>query len=484
MYKIIEPESYSFGESQTAFVKQSSRGLTGHDKAVLTKRAGHVFAETVSNIKLAGDEIPLHVIAIGATEKFSCNRNYDAFNRATCKAQHHTFVKNAKVYKNHKNKEPLKSYGCVKASAYNDEMDRIELLLAVNGSEKDAERNGNLFDSDLAHRIKSGQDIAVSMGCHVAHDVCNCCGNKAKNRSQYCTEDQCKYGGCRDNLGKIAADGTIVYVENPDADFFDISDVHRPADRTAYGGYASYLRKAASLNPMGGAALAEMYGMFDEVADEALVRQRKMAYLLAAEDKRLLDTWSREDIELSRAFATEIRPPMSFGRLGKIAADQLPALWNVLAGRKISMPVNEFLRVLTGLTGEKLATATQLTCDALPGVFVRLTKSAEMEDLLRHNPYLPEKRATATSWLKWAEDAETGYSIDPSTVREQAILSTLRGGKPALPIKQANSVREEVEQLAKHYALYKIAFLSAIEVEEMQIPLTARLAVIQNYIRH
>ena len=79
------------------------------------------------------------------------------------------------------------------------------------------------------------------MACRIPFDVCSGCGHKARTRAEYCKAATCKYGGCHDNLGKIAADGHILHVDNPNPSFFDISNVFRPADRTAYGVKADWL---------------------------------------------------------------------------------------------------------------------------------------------------------------------------------------------------------------------------------------------------
>lgn len=74
----------------------------------------------------------------------------------------------------------------------------------------------------------------VSHNCRVEYDICSICGNKAKNRTEYCEHLQ-KY------MGKAMPDGRQVYAINPRPKFFDISQVKNPADKTAY-----MLKKIAS----------------------------------------------------------------------------------------------------------------------------------------------------------------------------------------------------------------------------------------------
>src|SRR5688500_9595764 len=215
--KIIIPSSWNLGDAICQQIKLSNAGLVGSDYGVLVKRAG---ADAAAWIKKAlanfpKDCVPLHVIAMGATEGYGPNRNGDGFKEASLKRYCDTFVKYAKHYRHHKNKDPKNCYGNVKAALYNDPMRRVELLIALNANEKAAKAYGGFVADKEIEMIESGKDIPVSMACKVAYDVCSGCGNKAKNRSEYCTEDNCKYGGCRDNLTNVASDGHILHVDNP-----------------------------------------------------------------------------------------------------------------------------------------------------------------------------------------------------------------------------------------------------------------------------
>ena len=75
MIKVIQPHAQDFSEPVAALIKISSRGLIGADKQDFVKRAGAEFAEKALHIKLAKDEIPVHLIAIGATEDYGPNRD-------------------------------------------------------------------------------------------------------------------------------------------------------------------------------------------------------------------------------------------------------------------------------------------------------------------------------------------------------------------------------------------------------------------------
>jgi hypothetical protein len=169
------------------------------------------------------------VLAMGASEFYGPNRNGDAFEEKELKEHHHTFETNAHVFKSHVNKDPAKSFGKVIKSFYNDDMHRVELVLEID--------NGKA--PDIVTKINSGNSVAVSMGCKIKYDVCSICGNKAPTRAQYCKH-------LKNELNKIYPDGRVVAAYNPKPNFFDISIVWRPADKTGY-----MLKKVANSRELG-----------------------------------------------------------------------------------------------------------------------------------------------------------------------------------------------------------------------------------------
>ncbi len=498
LFKVFGANDWDYGQRSAELVKVSSRGLIGQDRKALEKRAGAAFVDEIlkSGIKFAKDEFPVHLNAVGSTEGYGSNRNGDGFDEKTCEAQHHTFVKDAKVYKHHKNKEPEKSYGDVKLSHYNKDMRRIELLVSVNGSKEAAVRHGNLYDADLAERVNAGEDIPWSMACKVAYDVCSGCGNKAKTRAEYCDDDTCKYGGCKHNLTKVAFDGHVLHVNNPNCGYFDISEVIRPADRGAYGGLATYLQKAASGEVMGGAALAEMYGLYDRspltLGDDAARaewynRQIKAAHALAEADTQVRLAPSQVDISMSRAFHPSVQPAGLLESFQKSANTWNGTTWGTLAG-KLCLPVVEFLSLSTGTPVEALQEKAAQVEAALPGVYGRLLVDADFETMIYDSPYIPVHGIPAgfMTTVKWAGQHSDAYSIDQSAVHNRAALAAVRGIGPQQMTKSAAVVKvsEAAEQLARQYALYKIACVAVTtSSRNNEVQLTSRLAVLQNCVQ-
>jgi hypothetical protein len=238
MIKIVTSFDYNFSEKIGEVVPISRRGLIGCDYRKVVKRSCEKLAWNLRNYKLEPGEVLVHAIALGTTETYGPNRNGDGFRRYWCKKCHDSFVKNAYFYRSHVNKDPKKSYGIIKKSFFNEEMDRIELLISLNGTKALAEKRGGLVADKELDKLESGKDLPISMACYVEYDVCSSCKNKATSRDEYCLGVHegglCKHGGLKRNIGRPCDDGHILHADNPNPKWFDISHVFKPADRTAY----------------------------------------------------------------------------------------------------------------------------------------------------------------------------------------------------------------------------------------------------------
>ena len=175
--KIIFPDSFDFGMPTATLLPVHSRGV---DKGFIEKRAALFDNEHDRFERKPGYEY-LHLITVGAGERYGSNNNGDYFNKTA--AQHRApypkfganvveeldggllkyhdtmFEKHASIYKHHKNKHKngVPSGYIVKA-AYNHVMDRGELICGV---QKDAW-------SEELQKMASDVPIFWSMGCFVA----------------------------------------------------------------------------------------------------------------------------------------------------------------------------------------------------------------------------------------------------------------------------------------------------------------------------
>ena len=197
------------------------------------------------------DHFGIHLIAMGASERYGFNRNGDDWAKRDLQNRHDTFVKHAGFYDEHDHKDPKKSRGPVKFSAYNDEMDRVELVLWGNKRKAEAEWEA----------VKAGNALAFSMAASVPHDICSICDNEAPTPREYCDHAANSLGQYLDGHQKFA------FVRNPNPTFFDISKVNYGADRIAWwleyapnDGVTEQLKAASANRVTPSAVIAEILG--------------------------------------------------------------------------------------------------------------------------------------------------------------------------------------------------------------------------------
>lgn len=520
MEKVIPVGSWDFGMEPTSQIKVASTGLRGHDRRLLLEKraADHVFADMLDRLDLSGlgrGDIPIHAIAIGATEAYGPNRNGDGFKEAICIKQAHTFVgrplsqykqsehNGARIYLNHKNKHPPTSYGYVKAAAYNPRMRRIELLMMGNGTKEAAERNGGLvLPDDVLEKLANEQLLPWSMACKIAYDVCSICNNQAPNRDAYCTSDTCigddgfQGLGCRYGLTKLAANGRQQYVENPDAMFFDFSKVTRPADRTAYGTRASYLEKAASeACVLGGAALAEQFsrenfptaGLTLDPSLGVVDRGMKLAAVLADLEQKFGQGPTSEDVATSRAFHSSLQPPLDLSGLGGAGAMKMAEGFRALADARVLLSLQDFIKAAApaGVSSDLVADGVASASRRLPGIYRRMLESGDLRsELHKHAAAIAAAGQPTAAQRSLATKLAGSRSCRWEAVQDRICRSALLGyGSPRLaePCHEKIASDDAGELLARKFALYKLAFLASLP-EDNELLLTAKLCNLQNYV--
>jgi len=172
---------------------------------------------------------PLYTYALalflGAGDAYGCNRNGDYFKEGDLIETHQTFETDGKHFKHHENDDPTKCYGDIAKSFYNPVMRRVEGIIRIENSKS----------PEMVYKINKGIPVPLSMACKVKFDICSICGNKAKTVELYCDD-------LKNNMCKILEDGRQVFAINPKPRFFDISEVVKGADKTAFT-----LKKVASL---------------------------------------------------------------------------------------------------------------------------------------------------------------------------------------------------------------------------------------------
>jgi hypothetical protein len=502
MYKIITPQSLESSEPTAQLVKLAHAGLVGDDLKLFQKRGAAVdLLKQAAQLrdKVASDETLIHLIAMGSTESTGPNRNGDGFRAAVLRQYYPTFEKYAHFYRDHLNTDPRKSYGRVVTAAYNEPMQRVELLVALSNNKAAADRNkGLVADKELA-KLASGQPLSVSMACSVGYDLCSYCGNKAPTVKDYCRGTyeggHCKAGGLRHNIGALVEiDNGLhhLHADNPHPRFFDISHVGRNADRIAY---VTGQLKAASARGSDIIKSAEIAAALcmraplelqqDSMLSKVAAAQLSCLYMLA--DQESLADRGQYSIPrtYSLAFSDSVQntdrplPQLSDFRY-KVASAM-----RALADARVLLPISRFIELFTATSIEKTAELTTLTQLAVPGMYTKLTQSDDCETKLHNNPYLPAKTAAITE-RAWAQQLVPTYSVRELDVQNRVRRASLHSdAEPGfilagdVSVKTA-SANEAVAALAEQYCLYKLAFLQAIP--ETELPLTAALTIMQNYI--
>lgn len=500
MIKIVSPSGWDFDTPIASLIKVSSHGLVGHDRHEFIKRAGassNVFLPYLDSIKVAADEEPVHLIALGAYEAYGPNRNGDGFKEAACKRYHDTFVKFARAYRNHKNRDPQLSYGLVKLSAYNPAMRRVELLLSLNKDKVAAERNSGLVADRELEKLARNEDLAWSMACKVSHDICSYCGNQARTRDEYCTSEKCAAGGCKDNLTRLIKLGNDVHhlhVDNPHPLWFDISQIFRPADRIAWGSKAGYLTKAAEEHGFfapSGAKAAEDLGLSAPLPvllyDHAVLpgewdfRRRAQIMLVHGLSALEKSSASLTHPEVRRAFTADVQPgsELTDPEGGEPGSIKFAAWLGALADCKIVMPLRDFARLT------KRASLIDHAALRLRGAFTRLAGDVNLEQKLGANRFAPAEKLASAKQRQRAGKLASVFSLDQESVSVRCQLGVIRGHTLPASVLEKQAATETdplVEQLAADYVLYKVAALERIAASDRNFPLTARLALVQNEI--
>lgn len=473
MIKVIPPGSFDFGMPVAKLVDVHSRGI---DHSWLVKRAA-VLTTEIAAIKPEPGYSYIHLISLGSQEKYGCNRNGDGFNKTagdftlpypkagSPKALkmagglvefHPTFL-HGHVFKHHNNRDPKGAIGEIKAAAYNNDMDRGELIIRVP--------HGREWDDDL-QKLAGGRDIPFSMATKVPFDYCSLCGNQSRTRNEYCDH-------LKNHMTEIDKAGHQVFAINDRPTFFDISKVIRPADRIAW----SLQKVAGALAPMGGAELAEMMKVSAPSAilekDGPAGYARKMAAARKlAEIEKQIEAVARPEDNLSAACPHRDIPEDTMSHLRQC---RLADVLTSLSDAKICLSVRDFLRLVAGSPApDDLSTVEEM----LPGMYQRLLDSGEASTCAMDGRYDPLRTSAPRSVLDLVSKLMSGHSLAEGPAGNRLRVTIIRGQLPKLA-SHGPSAASTLSKTAQEYAKYQLAFASALGED----PLGVQLTVLGNYLK-
>lgn len=175
MIKRTSPYDYDFQESPVGHIKVAKSGLGSNDLAAFVKRAGDEAAWRFSKLAHHPGEEYLHMLAMGATEVISPNRNGDGWTEAILIQSYPSFTKHAFYHRNHKVEESDGVYGKVRDAWYNKKMGRVELVVGLFANKEAAQaghaKRGRVADKEM-HMIGRNTELPVSMSGFVPYDEC------------------------------------------------------------------------------------------------------------------------------------------------------------------------------------------------------------------------------------------------------------------------------------------------------------------------
>lgn len=378
------------------------------DVSHVTKTASEAL-DYIKNVSPEPGKTHLLLLALGSEEAYGPNRNGDGFPERPVPARtkhaasdgrrwwinpgeeltshYKTFETNpAHAFKHHVNKDPKKASGVVKRAFWNDRMHRVELLVVID----------NEKDPEWVQRVNDGDFPPVSMGCRIKYDVCSICGNQAPTRAQYCEHVTRDPG-----MNQLMPDGRKAYVHNPSPNFFDISRVFRPADRTGYT-----LKKVAHVYELHSSAeLGEVADDFDRKS-AAIRKLSDIDKIIRGEPIASASNLEPAEQQVIRRFKDYVAPKLASAPA--LPMDELlkyrPAeVLSTVSSLGMKLSSAEFLTyMLSQLRGEPVKLASDLVDRVIatqPAVFRLLGESPALLDELMKTGVLDESNDLVNSEL-------------------------------------------------------------------------------------
>lgn len=481
MNKLILPDSFSWSKygdpvRNVSLLDVSTRFGVDRDQL---KKSASVLNDEILAIRPEPGTSVIHVIAMGASDTYGPNRNADGFTRSMLKKSHHTFVTDGHVYQEHRNKDPKLASGSIVASAYNDPMDRVELLIRVD--------NGKWANG--LQKMASGQDLRVSMSCNVPYDVCQVPGCEdpiSRTRFDYCDHMQ-KYAG------RMLDNGVLVFVDNPAGRFFDLSEVGNQADRIAFG-----LRKVASVSDEFILLGTDLYNMLRVETDPVTsFRRSKRAHYKKQELRKLAEMEKQIEADISAANPNSPVVSMSsafdgertdddehhIDELAGAGKNNLKHVLRALGDARISLSLRDFVRIVMGkdsVTDDEIDGAESL----LPGLFSKLVDDDEICD----DSAFDCADHDIAGVPDWIEDIVgklvPSMSIASGPAKTRVMRISVMGPKQAsFRTAKAASAPAGSTVIARNYAKYKLSFYDRCAADGKGLsPLSVGLGVLQDYV--
>lgn len=431
----------------------------------LGKQAATIFHMEYEELKPPSGMTGIHLVALGDSEAYPMNRNGDLFPKEACVKYYPTFIKHGHVYEHHRNKDPKKSIGQIKAAAYNPDMHRIELYIWADNEKA----------HDHLERLEKTGEVPFSMACKVPNDRCSVCGAIRK-----CAGDESECDHIKYSLGKIAEDGTQIGTYNDEPTWFDISFVGRPADRIAWNlKVASDMPDQLTINSSVKQAEVEGYVLPDDLAIESDRSKRKLCIM-----KKLAEAYSKCESWLSGETKPTGRDKVRF-ELRKLAGARVDdetltrmreldpsSAFAALGDAGIVMDARSLFKYAFGPNYYVVEHYVPHVEKAASEVIRSAVDTASCAEFCNDSRFDASQSGFTPSpvpgWLAadlMKSAAAYGFgTVDPVTSVLESIAS---GNEPSFSVGSKEKSAEDVDpsvvrKLAKKYASYKVAGLCAV----------------------
>jgi hypothetical protein len=445
MIKFTANTDFNFDISSVSIVTENSS---------LTKRAS---AKELLKFEKTPGQTDLHIIALGAYEGTGFNRNGDAFLEEDCRKNHHMFKEAGRaVHRHHKNKPNDPKYGTIKASAYNEAMRRVELIVGL-----DDDKCSDILDE----QEKKGQ-TSWSMASKQAYDVCTWCGHKAKTDKDRC---ECIPG----KIGELNKQGVMCGMINPHPKWFEISHVGRGADRI---GLSLKLASDQRIKPMLPSDYLQLYTGFQPPEDEFIISKkatdkRELLRKLAEMEKHVEAVAqgkgknTSKDMFLKRQARLKKSPPIADKDMDELRKHDPDKAFRGMADHGVVLGPDEFTKYLFGNRANGEVASGMKT--HLPGIFSKLEEEGNA-DVVNNEKFDPTSMDLLPKGLKdLVAKLVDGHSLngEPSVRRVMRITIELgpKGDDTDLKAKEAPTKNRADEKLAEVYATYKLAALQHMQ---------------------
>ena len=113
MIKIIT-NTFNFNDRPLTLIHRNKK------KLIKAAESNADIAKYIKSIKEEPGLSKFHILALGAGEYYSSNRNGDWFGEQPLIKRHDTFTRFGHVFRHHVNKDPKKKYGDIHFSCYSN----------------------------------------------------------------------------------------------------------------------------------------------------------------------------------------------------------------------------------------------------------------------------------------------------------------------------------------------------------------------------